>query len=211
MTSTDDKQSEPFLTPPQGAAEKVRAVVEPAIEALGAELVLLQYIRGPKQTTLRLFCDEAGEGPIGLDKLTALNRTIGHLLEVEDEHQKLFGAAWNLEVSSPGVDRPLAKKSHFARATGECVKIKLRAARDGKRTFTGKLDTTDDEGVTLTDDGEQHHLPWDEIDDAHVVFAFVPPKKAKRAKAKKGTAAKGNAPDAAETSASEGRADTGAQ
>ncbi len=209
MTSSDDKQCEPFLNPPQGAAEKVRAVVEPAIEALGAELVLLQYVRGPKQTVLRLFCDEAGEGTIGLDKLTALNRTLGHLLEVEDEHQKLFGATWNLEVSSPGVDRPLAKRSHFARAVGERVKVKLRATRNGKRTFIGKLDAATDEGITLaTGDDETDTLPWDEIDDAHVVFEFGPAQ-TKRAKAKKkGKGSKGKAPDAP---GAQGQPDTGAQ
>jgi ribosome maturation factor RimP len=167
---------EPFLVPLDGAAESVRELVEPMLATWGMELVQLQVMHGPHKTTVRLFIDKKnatkGNG-IAIDDLEKMSRLLGDTLDVEDGHRHLFKSMWEFEVSSPGVDRPLTKKSHFARAMGEPVKVKTRGPVNGSRSFAGVIDKTNDRAVTIVkDDGASVDVPFDEIASAHTVFRF---------------------------------------
>ena len=171
---------EPFLVPLDGPAEALRAVIEPALTSVGLELVQLHFVRGTHKDTLRLFIDRKAGG-ISVGDLEKANRLLSDLLDVADQEQHLFPHAYDLEVSSPGVDRPLTKRSHFERAVGEKVRVKTRvplnnASGLGARSFTGKLVAVDD-AVHV----DALAIPFDDIQSAHVVFEFqIPQKPGKR-------------------------------
>lgn len=163
---------EPFLQPFEPSSEAIRAVVEPALASVGLELVQLQFVRGNHKDTLRLFIDVRGAGGISVAQLEKANRLLSDLLDVEDRERHLFPHAYDLEVSSPGLDRPLTKKSHFARVAGQKVRVKTKVAIDEARSFTGDLAVNNDAVIV---DG--HQIPFDDIQSAHVVFVFAVPQK----------------------------------
>ena len=167
-----ERNLEPFLAALDASAEAVREVVEPMIDTYGMELVQIHYVHGAHSATVRLFVDKKA-GAVGIDDLEKLSRLLGDTLDVEDAHRKLFKGHWELEVSSPGVDRPLTKKSHFGKAAGQEVRVKTRAPVDGARNFAGRLEGADDDGVRVRrEDGRTSRIPWDEIESAHTVFVF---------------------------------------
>ncbi|MFZ9886836.1 MAG: ribosome maturation factor RimP [Myxococcota bacterium] len=163
---------EAFIVALDPKEELLREVVEPAIVAEQCQLVALQLMQGARRATLRLFVDrQEGDGHIPLATLERINHLLGDLLDVEDEHRGIFRGQYNLEVSSPGLDRPLSKKSHFEANVGKRVKLRTRTKVANARSFTGALNGTNEEGVTLASEGGQNVLiPWREIADAHVVF-----------------------------------------
>lgn len=173
-TATGDTSPlEPFLVEKSGVAETLRAVIEPSLDARGIELVELVLVRGKTRSKLRLFVDKKGAGGIGLDDLERVNRTLSDLLDVEDAHRGLFSSAYDLEVSSPGVDRPLTKRSHLAAHIGKRVRLRTKTPVEGARQHTGVIASVDDRGLTLSIDGG----PTIRVDDAlfesaHVVFDF---------------------------------------
>jgi ribosome maturation factor RimP len=119
--------------------ERVRALAEPILATLGFELVELEYKREGRGWILRFFLDK--EGGITLDDCADASREIGMLLEVED----VIPTAYDLEVSSPGIDRPLKKAADFERFKGSLVKIKTYERLDPdqrghlRKTFVGTL------------------------------------------------------------------------
>jgi ribosome maturation factor RimP len=174
MTTTTTT-TEPFLTPHVGAEETLRAVVEPIVVAEGLELVVLQLVRGQQRDLVRLSVDRPGAGVtpgkgVSMAELEHLNRLLGDLLDVEDAERKLFKEHWELEVGSPGVDRPLTKRSHFNDVVGSKVKARLRLE---KKSLLGRLESVDADGVVI--DGAR--VAFADLDHAHVVFEFAPPQK----------------------------------
>ena len=143
------------------------SIVEPVIEGLGYEVVDIDYRPHPTDGLLRIYID--GPNGIVLDDCTAVSRQISSVLDVEDPIPGQF----NLEISSPGMDRPLRKVVDFERFTGSTVKIKLTVPTlEGQRNFTGKLKGVENEEVVLEMDGETHYLPIDSIDKARIVPQF---------------------------------------
>ena len=187
---------EPFVLPMDSAAEEICQIIEPTIVAEGCDLVQVHVVRGARRTTLRIFIDTMDpESHVGLDKLASFNRLLGDLLEVEDQERGLFKGAWDLEVSSPGVNRTLSKKSHFKRFEGEIVKIKSRLKMGTGRNHAGKLESTSEEGVTIRLEGsdESVQIEWSNLEDAHIVFQFAQPQpKRPKKKKKASTQNKGN-------------------
>lgn len=167
---------EPFLEPFDGPAEDLRAIIEPALFAVGLELVQLHFVRGAHKDTVRIMTDRpeatAKIAGVSMADLERANRVISDVLDVEDAQKKLFPHAYDLEVGSPGVDRPLTKASHFRKHAGERVKVKSRHAIENARSFAGTLAATD--GGIRVDDVE---IPFDAIQSANVVFVFEAPQK----------------------------------
>jgi ribosome maturation factor RimP len=166
---------EPFLHALSAQEEAIRAVVEPIAVAEGLELVVLQLARGQHSDTLRLSVDRPGAGVtpgkgVSMAELERLNRLLGDVLDVEDAEHKLFRERWELEVGSPGVDRPLTKKSHFKDVIGAKVKLRIKLER---KSILGVLQSADDTGIVL--DGTS--IAFADLDNAHVVFEFTPPQK----------------------------------
>ena len=142
--------------------DKLIAISEPLLEQLGYELVDLEYASGHGRGVLRVFIDQP-EG-VGLDDCERVSRELSALLDVEDP----IPAAYALEVSSPGDDRVLRTRAHFERFLGARVLVELTAARDGRRRYTGTLESVGDAGLVLEVDRQAVSVPFDEIGKARL-------------------------------------------
>ncbi len=138
-------------------------LLEPTIEGLGYELVDLEARLGSGSGLVRIYIDQP-EG-IDLEDCEKVSLAVSALLDVEDP----LPGNYNLEVSSPGLDRKLTKVEHFQRFAGETVKVQMRFPIEGRRRFRGTLVTSDDENIVVEVDGESHSLPLKTIDTARLV------------------------------------------
>ena len=148
--------------------DRLTELLEPCVEGLGYELLLLEVLRG-SGTTLRLYIDRpagAAEAGVGIGDCEKVSRQVSALLEVEDP----ISSEYTLEVSSPGWDRPLRKAAHFAEYSGWEAKVMLAMPMDGRRKFRGIIDAVDEQSVRLIVDGEPFDLPMADIERARLVF-----------------------------------------
>lgn len=143
--------------------DELAVLLGPTVERLGYELADLEVRLGGKSGLIRLFIDKP-EG-IGLEDCEKVSRAVSALLDVEDP----VPGNYNLEVSSPGLDRKLRKVEHFQRFIGQIVNVKLRFPLDGRRRFRGKLLSADDENIVVEVDGESYSLALATIDTARLV------------------------------------------
>ena len=143
--------------------DELAELLGPTVERLGYELADLEVRLGGKSGLIRLFVDKP-EG-IGLEDCEKVSRAVSALLDVEDP----VPGNYNLEVSSPGLDRKLKKVEHFQRFIGQIVKVKLRFPLEGRRRFRGKLLSADDENIVVEVDGESYSLALTTIDTARLV------------------------------------------
>ena len=138
-------------------------LLEPAVERLGYELADLEVRLGGKGGLIRVFIDKP-EG-IDLEDCEKVSLAVSALLDVEDPAP----GNYNLEVSSPGLDRKLTKVEHFQRFAGETVKVQTRFPIEGRRRFRGTLVSSDEENIVVEVDGESLSLPLKTIDTARLV------------------------------------------
>ncbi len=143
--------------------DELAGVLEPAIERLGYELSDLEVKLGGRSGVVRVFIDHP-DG-IGLDDCEKVSLAVSALLDVEDP----IPGNYDLEVSSPGLDRKLTKPEHFQRFTGEILKVSMRFPIEGRKRFRGTLVSSDDENIVVDVDGESHTLPMATIDTARLV------------------------------------------
>ncbi len=143
--------------------DELARLLEPTVERLGYELADLEVRLGGKGGVVRVFIDKP-DG-IGLDDCEKVSLAVSAILDVEDP----VPGNYDLEVSSPGLDRKLTKVEHFQRFTGEIVKVSLRFPKDGRRRFRGTLVSADDENIVVEVDGESHSLALSMIDTARLV------------------------------------------
>jgi len=143
--------------------DELLKLLEPGVERLGYELADLEVRLGGKGGLIRVFIDKP-EG-IDLDDCEKVSLAVSALLDVEDP----VPGNYNLEVSSPGLDRKLTKVEHFQRFAGETVKVQMRFPIEGRRRFRGTLVSSDDENIVVEVDGESHSLPLKTIDTARLV------------------------------------------
>ena len=145
------------------AHDELLKLLEPTIERLGYELSDLEVKVGGKHGVVRVFIDKP-DG-IGLDDCEKVSLAVSALLDVEDP----LPGHYDLEVSSPGLDRKLTKLEHFQRFEGETVKVQMRFPLEGRRRFRGTLVSSDDENIVVDVDGVSHTLPVATIDTARLV------------------------------------------
>ena len=143
--------------------KELARLLEPTVEGLGYELADLEVRLGGKGGLIRVFIDKP-DG-IGLDDCEKVSLAVSALLDVEDP----VPGNYDLEVSSPGLDRKLTKPEHFQRFAGETVKVQTRFPIEGRRRFRGTLVSSDDENIVVEVDGESHSLPLKTIDTARLV------------------------------------------
>lgn len=144
-------------------SNRLNTLLQPLIEGLGYEFVGLEYASAPKQSLLRIYID-ASEG-VGLSDCEFVSREVAALLDVEDP----IAGHYTLEVSSPGVERPLFSVEHFARFAGEQVRVTAFAPVDGRRKFRGRIVAAEDDTVRLEVDGQAVELAFDNIAKAKLV------------------------------------------
>lgn len=154
---------------------KIDMLISPLLEDLGFELVDIEYRREPQGWVLRFFLDK--KGGINLDDCAMASRQISSLLDVED----IIPTAYHLEVSSPGLERPLKKKTDFDRFSGQLIKVKTidpvvtEHIDKARKTFTGTLVRLDQEDILLMIHERQDievRIPLSNIDMAHLVPEF---------------------------------------
>lgn len=146
--------------------EILHSLIEPVVASLGCELWGLEYLTQGRYTTLRIFID--GPNGVSLDDCEKVSRQVSAVMDVEDP----IDGEYTLEVSSPGMDRPLYTPAHYARYLGETVNLRLRMAREGRRKFKGSIVKVEGEDVTLNVDGKEILIPVDAIDKANIVPRF---------------------------------------
>jgi len=141
-------------------------MLEPAVEALGFELVGVEFVRAGKHSILRVFIDH--EDGISVDHCAEVSHQVSAVLDVEDP----ITTEYNLEVSSPGMDRPLFKEQHYASILGEVVSIRLAMPMDNRRNFKGKLLAVEDGVVSIEVDGQTFELAFANIEKGNLVPTF---------------------------------------
>lgn len=146
--------------------EKLRPLLEPVVEDEGLELVDLEFLRYSGQWVLRVYMDK--EGGVTLEDCQRVSRRLGPLLDVED----LIPHPYNLEVSSPGLNRRLKKPEDFTRFSGRQARIEVSSPIQGKKRFRGKLVGVRGEGpaevVLELEGGEVVRLPFAHISKARL-------------------------------------------
>jgi len=143
--------------------ERLNRLIEPAVESLGYELVLLEFSPGLQTGTLRLYIDTP-EG-VALEDCEKVSREIAALLDVEDPIQK----AYRLEVSSPGLDRKLKSAVDFERFAGFEADLRLRETLNGRRRFVGVLSQGQNGKFALDYEGGRLEFTADEVERARLV------------------------------------------
>jgi ribosome maturation factor RimP len=148
---------------PEALIKIVRGVVEP----MGYEFVGLEYLSRPKSGhLLRVYIDI--ERGVLLDDCEAVSRQLSAVLDVEDP----ISGEYALEVSSPGLDRPLFELAHFCRFEGQTAKVTLMRPIDGRRRFKGIIEAVAGEEIKMLVDGEVVVLPFSDIEGARLVPDF---------------------------------------
>jgi ribosome maturation factor RimP len=139
---------------------------EPVVTGMGYDLIEIEHFPNPKHGVLRLYIDK--EGGVTIDDCSDVSQQISALIDVEDPVKGQF----NLEISSPGMDRPLRRLKDFKRFTGSKVKLKTNVPFDGQRNFTGQLLGADEDYVVIETDTEEVSIPMSAVDKARIVPQF---------------------------------------
>jgi len=146
--------------------EQLQALLAPVVEALGYQCWGVEFISQGKHSLLRVYIDHA-DG-ILIEDCEKVSRQVSAVLDVEDP----VSGEYTLEVSSPGMDRPLFTLEQFAAHAGEQVKIRLRSPYEGRRNFQGLLRGVEDQDIVVQVDQHEYLLPIDSIDKANIIPRF---------------------------------------
>lgn len=143
--------------------KKLNDMFEPVIESMAYELIGVELTGSGNGTVLRIYID--AERGITVDDCQAVSYQVSGILDVEDPLQNHY----TLEVSSPGLDRPLVKPQHFQQFIGELVKIRSTEAVLGRKNFKGILESFDGEYLYVAVDNEVYEIPFDIVEKANLV------------------------------------------
>ena len=146
--------------------QRLTELLDAPVVALGFELWGIEFIRAGKHSTLRVYIDHANG--ISVDDCAEASHQVSALLDVEDP----ITTEYYLEVSSPGMDRPLLKPEHFARYIGQVATVTLRMAVNNRRKYKGTIKQVDGEMITLTIDGRDEILAFANIQQANLIPNF---------------------------------------
>ncbi|HDS1818453.1 TPA: ribosome maturation factor RimP [Pseudomonas putida] len=146
--------------------EQLQALLAPVVTGLGFECWGIEFVSQGKHSVLRVYIDK--KDGILVDDCAIVSRQISGVLDVEDP----ISSEYTLEVSSPGMERPLFTIEQFASHAGEQVKIKLRSPFEGRRNFQGLLRGVEEQDVVVQVDDQEFLLPIDSIDKANIIPSF---------------------------------------
>lgn len=146
--------------------DEIIAISKPVVEGLGFELWGVEYVAQGKHSTLRIFIEH--ENGIGVEHCTEVSHQLAAVYDVEDP----ITNAYTLEVSSPGLDRPLFTLDQYARFEGHQVKLRLKYPFEGRRKFEGIIAGVEDEQVLVQSGEYEYMLPFEQIDKANIVPVF---------------------------------------
>ena len=149
-------------------SDELAGLIEPTVERLGFELTDLEVKLGGKNGVVRLFIDQPAG--VTLDDCEKVSLAVSALLDVEDP----VPGHYDLEVSSPGLNRKLTRPEHFTRFAGELVKVEMRFPIEGRKRFRGQLRAADRGNIEVDVDGVSYSLPLATIDTARLVPGELP-------------------------------------
>ena len=139
-------------------------LIEPVIAAQGMEILEIEYRRESVGWVLRIFLDS--ERGISVEDCAEISRIAGDLLDVAD----LIQAPYNLEVSSPGIDRPLRKPEHFQKYIGNIIEARTISPIENRRNFRGELKQASSEGVVIECEAGSYSIPMSLIERARLLY-----------------------------------------
>ena len=145
------------------SVQRLNEMLQPLVEELGYEFVGLEYNSNPKHSVVRIYIDR--ENGVAIEDCERVSRETAALLDVKDP----IKSHYNLEVSSPGLDRPLFTLAHFSEFEGQEVKISLFAPQDGRRKFQGLILGVNEGSVSIDQDGSDVALDFNSIAKARLV------------------------------------------
>lgn len=144
----------------------LHALIEPVVAAMGFELWGIDHLSQGKNSRLVIYIER--ESGVSVEDCADISRQVSAVMDVEDP----IAGEYRLEVSSPGMARPLYSLDQFTRFQGHHVALKLRTAFDGRRKYQGLLVGVEGDEVLLRLDGEEYCFPIESIDSAHIVPQF---------------------------------------
>lgn len=144
---------------------RIEKMVEPALADMGYELVRVR-MSGTARPTLQIMADRADGTPMTVDDCAEISHVVSAMLDVEDPIE----GAYSLEVSSPGIDRPLTRPKDFERFAGHEARVEMRHAIDGQRRYRGRIVGIDGSNVRLASGEGEVLLPFDDIQDAKLML-----------------------------------------
>jgi ribosome maturation factor RimP len=150
-------------------------MIEPSLTAMGYGLVRVVMTSG-RRATLQIMIERLDDLPITLDDCTQISRSVSSLLDIADP----IAGGYSLEISSPGIDRPLVRKEDYDRFSGRDARIELSAPHDGRRRFRGRLLGTSEGVVRLLTETGEARLPLDAVARAKLVPTDHPMARAQR-------------------------------
>ncbi len=146
--------------------QRIAGQIEPSLKAMGYDLVRVQLM-GARTAVLQIMADRIDGETMTVEDCAAISRHVSALLDVEDP----ISGAYDLEVSSPGIDRPLVKLADFERFAGFEAKVETTAPIDGRRRFRGKVTGVQDNEIEMTLlDGAEVRVPYERIEKAKLVM-----------------------------------------
>ncbi len=149
-----------------GLERQLTEMLESPVAASGYELVGLEFVRAGQHSTLRIYIDH--ENGITVDDCAEVSRQVSAVMDVEDP----ITVAYNLEVSSPGLERPLFKAAHYDQFIGHEVSIVLKMAVANRRKWKGIIHSVEGETVTVTVDGQEESFAISNISKANLIPKF---------------------------------------
>jgi len=146
--------------------DTLRELIEPTVEALGFQLWGVEYQGQGRYSVLRLFIDK--EDGINVDDCASVSHHVSGILDVEDP----IDGEYTLEVSSPGMDRPLFTLEQYQAYVGQVVSLRLRVPFEGRRKFKGMINAVEGDDIVIHVDDHEYLLPISLIEKANVVPTF---------------------------------------
>lgn len=144
---------------------RIEAIIGPSLDAMGYELVRVRF-SGNQRPVLQIMAERKADGQMTIDDCEAVSRTVSALLDVEDP----ISTAYELEVSSPGIDRPLTRPKDYERFAGFEARVEMKRLVDGRKKVRGQLLGLFDDKVALTVDGARVEIPLADVSAAKLVL-----------------------------------------
>ncbi|NDF11294.1 MAG: ribosome maturation factor RimP [Proteobacteria bacterium] len=147
---------------------QIESLVRPPLDAMGFTLVRVRFLDGKSPRTLQIMAERTKDGSMSMEDCVTVNNAISTLLDVEDPIQ----GEYNLEISSPGMDRPLVRPVDFEKYTGYKIKLTATETIDGRKRFKGKLTGFKDDTIyiELTEEKIEAQVPYSKLDHANIII-----------------------------------------
>ena len=146
--------------------ERVFSLIEPMLEDFGFELVEVEYLTMQGRWILRLYIDK--EGGVTIDDCVDVSRDLGDIIDVKE----IIDHEYVLEVSSPGLNRPLRKEKDFIKMIGSRIKLKMTRDLNGQKNFTGTLKDYNNRIIFLETDGKLIELSFSDVEKSNLIYDF---------------------------------------